>query len=132
MRKRGELTSEIEALRLQMDVCLSALDHIDAAIRVFKPDIDCGDLPERPTPPANAAFRGEVQRFLLDTLRRASGPMTTTALGLAVMESRRLNTSDRVLAKLIRHRTGHSLSRLWKGGFVDNVKFESGAELEWK
>lgn len=132
LRKRGDLVSEIEALRAQMDIRLTALDHVDATIRVFKPDIDCGDLPERPAPPANAAFRGEVQRFLLTALRAANGPMTTTQLGVAIMEARGISLDDRVLAKLIRQRTGHALSRLRAKGFIESAKYGAGAELDWR
>ena len=74
---------------------------IDATIRVFKPDIGLEDMPERPVPPPNAAFRGEVQRFLLDTLRRADSALTTHDLARKVMEARQLNTADRILFALI-------------------------------
>jgi hypothetical protein len=132
LRKRGELTSEVEALRANLGERLAALDHIDATIRVFKPDIDLEDMPERPAPPPNAAFRGEVQRFLLHTLRLSSEPQTTFQLTEAVMQSRRLNVSDRVLFKLIARRTGHSLSRLRKQGFIESEKYGKGAELAWR
>lgn len=131
LRKRAELTSELAALRATTEQTCAALDAIDTAIRVFRPDIDAELMPERPAPPQSAAFRGEVQRFLLSTLRVASGPMTTTALAYALMQSRRLNTDDRVLAVLIRKRTGHSLARLRKAGFVASGKYGAGAELEW-
>lgn len=131
LRKRGELTAEVETLRAQLDTRLAALDHIDATIRVFKPDIDIQDMPERPAPPANAAFRGEVQRFLLDTLRAAAEPRTTSQMAVAVMDARRLNVGDRVLRKLIEKRTGHSLGRLRKQGYVASEKYSKGAELQW-
>lgn len=132
LRKRGELTAQVEVHRAQLGELLAALDHIDATIRVFKPDIDLVDLPERPAPPPNAAFRGEVQRFLLHTIRCAGGEaLTTFQLTEAVMQSRRLNTADRVLFKLIAKRTGHSLSRLRKQGFVQSEKYGKGAELRW-
>jgi len=116
LRKRGKLSSEVDSLRNQLGVLLAALNNVDATIRVFKPDIDIGDMPERPVPPPSAAFRGEVQRFLLHTLEGAGGPLTTNQLAEAVMASRRLNTADRVLAKLILRRTGHSLGRPRRAG----------------
>lgn len=132
LRKRAELTSELAALRAETEQKLAALDAIDTAIRVFKPDIDAELMPERPAPPQSAAFRGEVQRFLLGTLRLATEPMTTTQLAYALMQSRRLNVDDRVLSVLIRKRTGHSLARLRKSGFVTSDKYGAGAELEWR
>ena len=83
-------------------------------------------------PPQSAAFRGEVQRFLLAALRQAGKPLTTTELSRIVMDSRKLNRADRVLAKLIRTRTGHSMSGLRKKGFAESRKYGSGSELEWR
>ncbi len=131
LRKRGELTALVDGLRAQLGEHLTAPDHIDATIRVFKPDIDLIDLPERPAPPPNAAFRGEVQRFLLHTLRVDGGRLTTGQLAEAVMVSRRLNVADRVLRKLIEKRTGHSLGRLRKQGFIASERYGKSAELVW-
>lgn len=132
LRKRGELSSEVDALRNQLGELLSALDHVDATIRVFKPDIDIEDLPERPAPPPNAAFRGEVQRFLLHMLKAADRPLSTSQLAESIMASRRLNTADRVLAKLVLRRTGHSLGRLRRMGMIEGERFGNTAEMRWR
>ncbi len=89
-------------------------------------------MPERPVPPPNPAFRGEVQRFLLHTLRTASEPLTTHDLARAVMEARRLNTADRVLFKLVSVRTGHALSKLRRTGHVVSEREGKGALLTWR
>lgn len=132
LRRRADMAGEIDALREQLGVLLSGLDHVDATIRIFKPDIDLDDLPARPIPPPSAAFRGEVQRFLLHTLRHAPEPMTTHELAKAIMEQRRLNVADRVLFKLISQRTGHSLSKLRRAGLVRSERFSTGALLRWQ
>lgn len=132
LRRRADMAGEIDALREQLGVLLSGLDHIDATIRIFKPDIDLDDLPARPIPPPSAAFRGEVQRFLLHTLRHAPQPLTTHELAKAIMEQRRLNTADRVLFKLISTRTGHSLSKLRRAELVQSERFSAGALLRWQ
>lgn len=132
LRKRGEMARDVEAYREQLGVLLSGLDHLDAAIRIFNPAIDLEDMPERPVPPPSPAFRGEVQRFLLHTLRTAGGPMTTHDLATAVMEARRLNTADRVLFKLVSVRTGHALAKLRKAGHVASERESKGALLTWR
>lgn len=132
LRKRGELSAEVDGLRAQLGTRLDALNHIDATIRVFKPDIDLVDLPERQAPPPNAAFRGEVQRFLLDTLRKADGPLTTHDLAAAVMRNRGLDPADRILFGLIAKRTGHSLTKLRRQGRVASHRFSKSAMLEWR
>jgi hypothetical protein len=131
LRKRGELTSDVEALRDQLSAKLAALDAVDATIRVFNPNISPDVLPERPAPPPSAAFRGEVQRFLLHTLRTAAAPMRTTQLAHAIMANRNLSTADRVLTKLFEKRTGSSLGKLRRGGFIEGRRYGAGAELEW-
>lgn len=131
IRRCGELHSEIEALRGVMDARMAELDQLAVAIRVFKPDIDPADLPARPAPPASAAFRGEVQRFLLATLRTADAPRTTSQMTECIMASRSLSTADTVLWKLIRGRTGHSLANLRKKGFVESRRYSGASELEW-
>jgi hypothetical protein len=132
IRKRGELTSELDGLRAQTEACMLSLDRIDAAIRVFNPEIEDGDLPARPAPPQSAAFRGEVQRFLLDLLRTNGGPMTTIQCAYAIMGARKLDTRDKPLAKLIRGRTGHALSRLRSKGYISGERYGPGAEMEWR
>lgn len=111
---------------------LSGLDHVDAIIRIFKPDINLDDLPARPIPPPSAAFRGEVKRFLLHTLRHAPAPMTTHELARAIMEQRRSNVADRVLHKLVSSRTGHSFAKLRRAGLVRSERISTGALLRWQ
>lgn len=132
LRKRGEMARDVTALHAQLSVLLSGLDHLDAAIRIFNPSIDAGDMPERPAVPASVAFRGEFQRSLLDTLRAAGEPMTTFDLARAVMAARHLNQDDRTLFKLIAVRTGHALTRLRKNGYVGSERETKGAMLTWR
>ena len=131
LRKCGELHGEIAALRAQADVKLRELEQCAAAAKVLNPDIDPGDLPERPAPPPSAAFRGEVARFLLSHLRGADGPLPTSRIAEAVMDARGLPKGDRVLSKLIRNRTGHSLGSLRRKGLVESRRYGHGAELDW-
>lgn len=130
--KRAEVVGKIEALQAQLAQLLSDLDSLDRTIRIFEPDIDLSDAPVKPVPPANAAFRGEVQRFLLDAMRKSDVALTTHDLARAIMEARGLNTADKALLKLISTRTGHSLGSLRRKGFVDAQKANAGGLLRWQ
>ncbi len=132
IRKRADLASEAGALRDQLTAKLAALDHVDATIRVFRPDIDLSDLPEKPAPLALTGTRGEFQRFLLDQLRKANSPPTTLDLAELVMRERGLDPSDRITAKLIAGRTGNALAKLRKAGKVTGRRVGSGQLLEWE
>ena len=131
LRKRAIMAAEVQELRRALNDRIAQLDHLDATIRIFKPEIDECDLPERIIPPPCAAKRGEMFRVLMDTLRRAGAPQTTTQLAQAVMQHRQLNTADRVLAKLISKRAGTSLRKLAKTGAIQSRRYGTGAELQW-
>lgn len=126
------MAGEAAVLRDQLDAKLSALDHVDATIRVFLPDIDLADLPQRAAPPALTGTRGEFQRFLLDALRKAAGPLTTHDLAALVMEQRGMNVADRITFKLISERTGNALGKMRRSGMVASHRFSKGALLEWR
>jgi len=132
IEKRGETVGRIEATRALLSQLMADLDSLDRAIRIFEPDIDLGGLPMKPVPPANAAFRGEVSRFLLDTLRKADTGLTTVEMARAVMATRGLNVGDKALFKTIKVRTGHSLSRLRRNGFIVSEKANAGGLLRWQ
>jgi hypothetical protein len=131
LRKRAEMAGQAEVLRAQLQGQLSALDHIDAVIRIFRPDIDLEDLPERPVQPALSGTRGDLQRFLIDQLRRSNRPLNTFELADAIMRERGLSVDDRVVLKLIRHRTGYSLAKLRNKGKVTSNRAHRSAPLEW-
>lgn len=129
--KRAEIVGRIEAHRDQLGQLMADLDSLDRSIRIFEPDIDLAELRTKPVPPPNAAFRGEVQRFLLHTLRNSETALTTHELGMAVMQSRGLNTADKGLVRLISQRTGHSLAKLRERGYALSDKVGKGGLLRW-
>lgn len=130
--KRAETVGRINHMQEQIAQAMADLDHLDATIRIFAPDIDLSDAPVKPVPPPSAAFRGEVQRFLLHALRTHGTALTTLELARKVMESRGLDTRDKMLSKLIGQRTGHSLGKLRSRGFVKAEKANAGGLLRWQ
>lgn len=132
LRKRGKMAGQVEALQAQLGALIVDLSHIDATIRVFRPDIDLADLPEGIAPAPFTGFRGEIQRFLLDELRKANHPLDTFQLAEAIMRKRGLDPADRVHFKLITKRTGYALAKLRKAGKVTSQRAHRSAPLEWR
>lgn len=132
IRKRAELAGRVEELRAQTGDVLSALNHIDSVIRVFRPDIDLDDLPCRMAPAPFTGFRGEIQRFLLDALRNTDGPLDTFALAERVMLKRGMDPADRIATNLIRKRTGYALAKLRKAGKVTSQRAHRSAPMKWE
>lgn len=132
IEQRALTVGKIAAAQDQIAQMMADLDALDRAIRIFDPAIDLEELPMKRVPPPNAAFRGEIQRFLLHTLRTASVPMTTHQLASAIMEARKLNAADKALFRTISQRTGHSLGKLRRDGFLASEKANAGGLLRWQ
>ena len=131
LRKRAELGGQIDAMHGELAQRMAELHAVEASIRVFKPDIDLEAMPVRQVAPAAAAFRGEMSRFFLDTLRAKPDGLTTAELAKAVMRARRLNEADLQLSRLILRRTGQSLKKLRERDFVHSTKATDGGMLRW-
>ncbi len=131
IRKRAEMAGQVTALQAQLGELIAAMSHIDASIRVFKPEIELDDLPERLAPAPFTGFRGEIQRFLLDELRKANHPLSTFELAEAVMRKRGLDPADRIVFTLIARRTGYGLAKLRKSGRVTSHRAHNSAVMQW-
>ena len=111
--KRAELAGRIEHLQAQVRQATVELDHIEASIRIFQPDIDMETLGTRPVPAIHHAFKGETTRVVLETIRTAGRPVDTTTITEAVMKARGLDRNDAAMFRLMSKRVGACL-RHWE------------------
>ena len=109
LRKRAELTGQFEHHQAVARQLLIDIDSLDATIRMFAPDIDLADVKPKPLPPRHAAYKGEVARIVLGTLRDAKRPCTTQEITMHVMAERGMNTADKRLVKTVTKRVGACL-----------------------
>ncbi|WP_295635820.1 hypothetical protein [Novosphingobium sp.] len=115
--KRGELAGRIDALQDQLREAMIDLDHVDATLRLFDPDIELDEIKPKPLPPRHHAFKGQVSRAILAMLR-ADGAMDGKAITIRLMAERELNANDKVLAKAMQKRIGAALRNLRERGLV--------------
>ena len=107
--KRAELAGRLEHDQAVVRQLLIDLDACDATIRLFKPDIDLEEIRPKPLPPRHAAYKGEVARIVLGTLRDAKRPCSTQELTMHVLAERGMNTADKRLVKTVTKRVGSCL-----------------------
>lgn len=117
--KRREIAGKIEHLQDQLRQHGIDLDHVDAAIHIFDPSIELEEIKSRPVPPRHQAFKGEVTRIVLATLRNAKRPLTTAEIAQRVMAERGLDTKNERLMQLIGKRTGACLRHWHKKGIAN-------------
>ena len=130
LRKRAEVTSEIAVLQDRLRSTVAALDHLDATIRIFDPDADLAE-PDRRPPPMFSGVRGELTRFILDTLRAASGPMLTVDVAKAVLATRGGNVADRRALTDVARKVGHALLKAKRRGSVASAPVKGGQMTWW-
>jgi hypothetical protein len=128
--KRGELAGLIDALQDQLRAAMIDLDHVDATLRMFDPDIELDEIRPKPLPPRHHAFKGQVTRGILAMLRK-DGPMDARAITIRLMAERELNPNDKKLADAMHKRIGAALRNLRDRGLAVSQEPLKGGLLRW-
>lgn len=128
--KRGELAGLIDGLQDQLRQAMIDLDHIDASLRMFDPDIELDEIRPKPLPPRHHAFKGQVTRAILAMLRK-EGAMDAKAITIRLMAERELNVNDKTLQKAMHKRIGAALRNLRERGLVESHE-RTGQCLAWR
>ena len=130
LRKRAELAGRLEHHQATVRQLFMDLDNVDATIRMFAPDIDLDEIKPKPLPPRHAAYKGEVARIVLATLRDAKRPCSTQELAMHVMAERGMNTADKRLVKTVSKRVGACLRHHRNKGLLQS-KAGLGQHILW-
>jgi hypothetical protein len=85
------------------------LDHVEAALRLFDPDVDLAALSPRKVAPVLYDTKGDTGRLILETLRTSMHPLTTAQVCDAAMKARNLDTNDKALCQMMMRRTNAKL-----------------------
>jgi len=94
--KRSELSGIVSHLKQQIVQHRASLVHLDAAMRLFDPNLAPEAIGARSQRPRSVWFRpGECLRLIHDVLREAPAPMTTRALTEQVRRGSRKNEGCR-------------------------------------
>lgn len=126
--KRAELAALLKFHRAELRKVTCDLDHLDAAIRLFDPDADISRVKRYPT--KHRAHKGEMARFVLGALRKATGPINSLEITRAMIAQRGLNADDGTVV-LMRKRVGACLTKLKANGTVEEVP-QAGEYKGWR
>ena len=118
VKKRGEISGEIEALHARVARLVSDLEAIDRSLHVFAPHIETHSIASRFKPPENWSKRGEMTRLVLGILRLAREPLTTRDVAAQLIAERGLDADEPRLLRLMSKRVGVALRRQRDGGVV--------------
>jgi hypothetical protein len=96
---------------------VATIGHVDETIRAFDPNADLEDIKPK-LPPRFQAFKGEVSRLILDTLRTSGKLMPVSDLTLIVAAGRGITSDDKSLMRTLSRRVGACLRNLRKKNLV--------------
>jgi hypothetical protein len=130
--KRVQIASQIENLQGQIKQAVIALDHVEASLRLFDPEVDVAGLAPRKVAQVLYDTKGDTGRVILESLRTAIRPLTTAQVCEAVMKARGLDTNDKSLCRLMMRRTNANLKH-WqhKRGLIRAMP-GPGQQLLWE
>lgn len=130
--KRIQVASQIEALQGQLRQAVIDLDHVEAALLLFDPEVDLAALPARKVAPVSYDTKGDTGRIILETLRTATKPLSTAQVNEAVMVARRLDTNDKALCRTMMRRTNANLKHWAKRRGLIRSMPGPGQQLIWE
>lgn len=131
IRKRSEIAGQIEHHQDALRQLIIDLDHLDATLRLFSPDIELEAIkPKRPRP-KHAAERGELSKIILGALRQSEAGLDLRELTKRVLAERRIDPSDKALAQLIQKRVGGCLNHYRSKGLIESDG-QRGELLVWR
>jgi hypothetical protein len=130
--KRIQIASQIESLQGQIRQATIDLDHVEASLRLFDPDVDLAALSPRKIAQVLYDTKGDTGRVILETLRTSMRPLTTAAVCEAVMKARGLDTNDRSLCRLMMRRTNANLKHWAKRRGLIRSMPGVGQQLLWE
>lgn len=129
--KRAEIAGKLEHHQAVVRQLFIDLDALDQAIRMFAPDLELSEIKPKPLPPRHAAYKGEVGRILMATLREAKRPCSTQELTMHVMAERGMNTADKRLVNTVSKRVGSSLRHYRTKGLIKSAD-GLGGRIAWE
>ena len=115
--KHKELSDLREKYKAEIKKLTVDIDHLDAAIRLFDPKADTYAIKSYVT--KHRAEKGSVKRFVLNTLREASEPMTSRQITELWVQDRGL-AADEATLTTIRKRIGACIKGCVNQGLIED------------
>lgn len=114
--KHRELTALREKYKAEIKKLTVDIDHLDAAIRLFDPNADTYAIKEYVT--KHRAEKGSVKRFVLNTMRETTEPLTSRQISEMWLADRGL-VADEATTTTIRKRIGACIKTCVGQGLVE-------------
>jgi hypothetical protein len=130
VQRRAGLLADLVKAQALVEQLHGDLASLDAVIRQFDPDYPVGNIRPRYRRQQTPAETGAMSRAVLDTLRTAGEPLSTSEIAKRIIAERALNPADKGLRALMVKRVGMALRYQRTNGMVDEVVAVGGGQ-QW-
>jgi hypothetical protein len=128
--KRAELSGAIADLEKRIGRHRADLQHVDAVLRLFAPDLEPAAIAPKAVRRSNEWFRpGELARMVLDILRVAPAPLSIREITAQVIQRREIAPPDARSAERLRKLVTNALSRQ-AADLVERL--QDGSQVTWR
>lgn len=132
--KRARLDGEIKARRYQITRLEMELAHVDAVIRMFRPNYDISKIATKRTIERSGAgtVRGSGTREALTILREAAQPLTSREIAMRILDRRGATYCEKTCERLANNIHG-GLSRRKDGAVkLDASVYPGRWAVDWR
>ncbi|MDD4855055.1 MAG: hypothetical protein PHQ22_10245 [Sulfuricurvum sp.] len=131
--KKEELSGELKFYKTKVQQLEEIISGIDTSIKVFSPDFDIKKIKaKRYTGNKHYFKRGESHVMILDTLRKAKEPMTTSDITIELMRKKKLDHEDRALMDNVQKSLLNTLKKQVKSNLIQSVNKNSLTGFTWE
>lgn len=109
--KKEELTGELKYCKQRIKDLEEIIKGVDTSIVLFDPEYNVKSIKSKRYSPKQHYFKkGESHTLILDTLREANEPLSTSEITLAIMAEKDFDTEDQSLTTNIQKTLASTLS----------------------
>ena len=131
LRKRADIAGEIAVLHDPLRAQQADLAHVEATLKLFRPDIALAGARVSRKPGKLSAGYGEMSKHVRDAMRDATDWMTLKQIQETVMTARGMDSDDDALAVVVRKRVGATLRNLKRREQAED-RHGLGLAMEWR
>ena len=129
IKKRSELSGEIEHYEKLLKECRENLTSIDRTIHIFDKTYDLRTIKSKKVMKKGYFSNGEATKLILDALRTSNNPIKTSDLIDILADKKSLSFSDNKERYSFSKNVSVALNHVWKKGLIEQVAKESGTAI---
>jgi len=129
IKKRSELSGEIEHYEKIIKKCRDNLTSIDTTIHIFDETYDLRTIKSKKVVKKGYFANGEATKLILDALRTSKSPIKTSDLIDILAKKKSLSFSDNKERYSFSKNVSVALNHICKKGLIEQVAKESGTAI---